>query len=189
MFRPLAIKNKTKERMLTMQNMLSEQLQDFLGLIKQLITNLLGKDAVEWANELKKLLRKEPCWAEGMINIPIEWGPDMMEVSYESIQEHIKLHEKGYHEGWRLPTEKELYLALKKMKPNGFTIDKYYWTSTPASSCDDWPSTRFSGNTNVMVIIHTYDGRGGVSCEPSINFPGRQKYPHLRLCRPIKLPE
>lgn len=65
--------------------MLSEQLQDFLGLVKQLITNLLGKDAVEWANELKKFLRKEPSWAEEMIYTPLEWSSDLGEVSIQSL--------------------------------------------------------------------------------------------------------
>jgi hypothetical protein len=45
-----------------MNTMLSEALQGFLGLLKQLLTNLLGNDAELWGNELKKFLRKEVCW-------------------------------------------------------------------------------------------------------------------------------
>lgn len=50
---------------LTMNAMLSEALQDFTGLLKQLLTNLLGNDADAWGNEFKKFLRKEPCWTNG----------------------------------------------------------------------------------------------------------------------------
>src|ERR1700679_3108373 len=45
-----------------MNAMLSEALRDFTGLLKQLLTNLLGNDADTWGNELRKFLRKEPCW-------------------------------------------------------------------------------------------------------------------------------
>lgn len=48
-----------------MNAMLSEALQDFTGLLKQLLTNLLGNDADAWGNEFKKFLRKEPCWMNG----------------------------------------------------------------------------------------------------------------------------
>ncbi len=48
-----------------MNAMLSEALQDFTGLLKQLLTNLLGNDADAWGNEFKKFLRKEPCWTNG----------------------------------------------------------------------------------------------------------------------------
>jgi hypothetical protein len=45
-----------------MDAMLREALQDFLGLLKQLLTNLLGPNGEEWGDEFKKFLRKEPCW-------------------------------------------------------------------------------------------------------------------------------
>jgi hypothetical protein len=48
-----------------MNAMLSEALQDFTGLLKQLLTNLLGNDADTWGTEFKKFLRKEPCWTNG----------------------------------------------------------------------------------------------------------------------------
>ena len=44
--------------------MLSEALQQFVGLLNQLMKNLLGNDAELWGNELKKFLRKEPCWVK-----------------------------------------------------------------------------------------------------------------------------
>ena len=48
-----------------MNALLSEALQDFTGLLKQLLTNLLGNDADTWGTEFKKFLRKEPCWTSG----------------------------------------------------------------------------------------------------------------------------
>lgn len=55
-----------------MNTMLSEALQDFTGLLKQLLTNLLGNDAELWGNEFKKFLRKEPCW-QPMVIAPREF--------------------------------------------------------------------------------------------------------------------
>lgn len=46
-----------------MNETLSDALREFTGLLKQLITNLLGNEADLWGNELRKFLRKEPCWA------------------------------------------------------------------------------------------------------------------------------
>jgi hypothetical protein len=69
-----------------MNAMLSEALRDFTGLLKQLLTNLLGNDADTWGNELRKFLRKEPCWtnsdADKLIERtfvtwkipPVNWG-------------------------------------------------------------------------------------------------------------------
>lgn len=45
-----------------MNALLSEALQEFTGLLKQLMTNLLGNDAETWGNEFRKFLRKETCW-------------------------------------------------------------------------------------------------------------------------------
>lgn len=45
-----------------MDDMLRKALRGFLGLLKQLLTNLLGDDGETWEAELKKFLRKEPCW-------------------------------------------------------------------------------------------------------------------------------
>ncbi len=45
-----------------MTQMLSDALQEFTGLLKQLITNLLGNEAEVWGNEFRKFCRKEPCW-------------------------------------------------------------------------------------------------------------------------------
>lgn len=45
-----------------MNAMLSEALQEFTGLLKQLITNLLGNEAELWGSEFRKFCRKEPCW-------------------------------------------------------------------------------------------------------------------------------
>ena len=45
-----------------MDTILSQALEGFLGLLRQLMTNLLGPNGSEWGEELKKFLRKEPCW-------------------------------------------------------------------------------------------------------------------------------
>lgn len=45
-----------------MDIMLNKALEGFLGLLRQLIINLLGPKGSEWGEELKKFLRKEPCW-------------------------------------------------------------------------------------------------------------------------------
>ena len=56
--------SQIKRKELTMKNVLSEALQEFVGLLGQLLKNLLGDDAEVWGNELKKFLRKESCWVE-----------------------------------------------------------------------------------------------------------------------------
>lgn len=69
-----------------MNKMLSEALQDFTGLLNQLMKNLLGSDAEMWGKEFKKFLRKEPCWGTptekfalladlGMIIVPDDYDP------------------------------------------------------------------------------------------------------------------
>lgn len=45
-----------------MDSILNQALEGFLGLLRQLMTNLLGPNGSEWGEELKKFLRKEPCW-------------------------------------------------------------------------------------------------------------------------------
>lgn len=48
-----------------MDTMLSKALRQFLiGPLNQLIVNLGGKNGEQWEEELKKFLRKEPCWIE-----------------------------------------------------------------------------------------------------------------------------
>jgi hypothetical protein len=48
---------------LTMDDILSQALEGFVGLLRQLLTNLLGPNGPEWRIELSKFLRKEVCWA------------------------------------------------------------------------------------------------------------------------------
>lgn len=50
-----------------MNNMLSEALREFTGLLEQLFRNLLGNDAKTWGDELKKFLRKESCWVSTIV--------------------------------------------------------------------------------------------------------------------------
>ena len=51
-----------------MENMLSKALREFTtGPLNQLIVNLGGQDGDQWEEELKKFLRKEPCWSNGQV--------------------------------------------------------------------------------------------------------------------------
>ena len=55
-----------KERRLTMKTILSKALREFTtGPLNQLIVNLGGQDGDQWEQQLKRFLRKEPCWSEG----------------------------------------------------------------------------------------------------------------------------
>ncbi len=47
-----------------MDTVLNQALEGFLGLLRQLMTNLLGPHGYEWGEELKKFLKKKPCWSE-----------------------------------------------------------------------------------------------------------------------------
>lgn len=51
-----------------MDIMLNQALEEFLGLLRQLIINLLGPHGAEWGNELKRFLRKERCWVSILID-------------------------------------------------------------------------------------------------------------------------
>ncbi len=51
------------ERRLTMNDILSQALEGFIGPLRQLMINLLGPNGPEWGEELKKFLRKEPTWS------------------------------------------------------------------------------------------------------------------------------
>lgn len=51
-----------------MDTMLSKALREFTtGPLNQLIVNLGGQDSNQWEEELKKFLRKEPCWGNGNV--------------------------------------------------------------------------------------------------------------------------
>ena len=51
-----------------MGTMLSKALREFMtGPLNQLIVNLAGHEGNEWEEELKKFLRKEPCWTNGSV--------------------------------------------------------------------------------------------------------------------------
>ena len=48
--------------------MLSKVLREFTtGPLNQLIVNLGGQEGDQWEEELKKFLRKEPCWSNGQV--------------------------------------------------------------------------------------------------------------------------
>ena len=51
-----------------MDTMLSKALREFTtGPLSQLIVNLGGQEGDQWEEELKKFLRKEPCWSNGQV--------------------------------------------------------------------------------------------------------------------------
>ena len=51
-----------------MNTMLSKALREFTtGPLNQLIVNLGGQEGDQWEEELKKFLRKEPCWSNGQV--------------------------------------------------------------------------------------------------------------------------
>lgn len=51
-----------------MNTMLSKALREFTtGPLNQLIVNLGGQEGDQWEEELKKFLRKEPCWGNGQV--------------------------------------------------------------------------------------------------------------------------
>lgn len=54
-------------RSLIMDPKLNEAVEEFVGMIRELLKNLIGKNSELWGNELKKFLRKEPCWSNGQV--------------------------------------------------------------------------------------------------------------------------
>jgi len=59
-----------------MDTMLSKALREFTtGPLNQLIVNLGGQDGDQWEEELKKFLRKEPCWSNGQVTQVAEPKP------------------------------------------------------------------------------------------------------------------
>ncbi|MBI3442321.1 MAG: hypothetical protein HY007_00940 [Candidatus Sungbacteria bacterium] len=51
-----------------MDAMLSKALREFMtGQLNQLVVNLGGQDGDEWERELKRFLRKEPCWSNAAV--------------------------------------------------------------------------------------------------------------------------
>jgi hypothetical protein len=55
---------------LTMSNMLGDALREYTGLRHQIDENLIGENGLEWAEQLKRFLRKEPCWVNGSADKP-----------------------------------------------------------------------------------------------------------------------
>lgn len=56
--------------------MLSKALREFTtGPLSQLIVNLGGQDGAEWEKQLKRFLRKEPCWSNGKDHQVVEPKP------------------------------------------------------------------------------------------------------------------
>lgn len=87
-----------------MNNMLSEALRQFVGLLEQLIRNLLGKDAETWGNELKKFLRKEPCWV-------IELKSMILKIDRSKAFDPVKF----IGAGWKIEEQDEHSLAITEL--------------------------------------------------------------------------
>jgi hypothetical protein len=151
-------------------NMLSGSLREIIGPLNQLLENLSGKNGLEWLEAIKKFLRKEPTWAEGMIYQPLRWSGDFGNVPKGRIQACVDSCNTGNSLGWRLPTEKELIRALRIKDAPGFVVGVYYWTST----------VRDDGG---IAVCYTHDGRGGCGEAPD----SRIDHIHLRLVRTIEL--
>ena len=59
-----------------MDTMLSKALREFTtGPLNQLIVNLGGQDGSQWEEELKRFLRKEPCWTNDQVTQVTEPKP------------------------------------------------------------------------------------------------------------------
>ncbi len=59
-----------QQQYLTMSNMLGDALREYTGLRHQIDENLIGENGPEWAEQLKRFLRKEPCWVNGSADKP-----------------------------------------------------------------------------------------------------------------------
>ncbi|MFA6227327.1 MAG: hypothetical protein WC631_02545 [Candidatus Paceibacterota bacterium] len=159
-----------------MQNMLSEALQEFLGLLKQLIANLLGQNGKEIGEELKKFNRGEPCWAGEMMYIPLEWAPADFQIhgGEKEVARMVVLSNEVLppERCWRVPTINELHRGLEG-RTKGFIEDVFYYSNTPED--------RQPGLGNKVLSI----SRGHI-CGSS--FHSLHNTPCLlRLCRPKKL--
>ncbi len=151
--------------------MLGVALCEASGPLKELLDRLSGKDGDQWLAEFNLFIRKDPCWADEMIYKPLEWSADYGEVGRSSVDDYIAIHKKKYADGgigWRLPTCDEVRRALRIMKPAGFTIGKYYWTSTRNSNNDD------------VEVVYAYDDKGGLGISEARIQRGSI---HLRLVR------
>jgi hypothetical protein len=164
--------------MLTMNDMLSNALREYHGLREQLDRALLGKNAEKWGKAIRTFMREEPTWTEGMIYIPLEWSLDLGPVSKKFLQDQVDFYCKMNGDGWRLPTHDELLRSMRIMRPVGFVIRIYYWTSTPSEDRDQ----------KGLEVIYTHDGRGGLgSLSDNYMSHNYQAHPHLRLCREVEI--
>jgi len=154
------------------ENMLGVTLREVRGSLKDLNDKLSGENGREMLEKFNQFLRGEPVNVEEMIYKLLEWSPDLGDVPKSLLQQHIDLYQKRYCDGsgWRLPTEGEIRRALKIMKPDGFLVGRYYWTSVKAEAG--------------TVIYYTYDGHGGLGS--SVYSGSHREKIHLRLCREIK---
>jgi hypothetical protein len=154
-----------------MNKMLSDALREYHGLREQLDRALIGPNADVWGEKLRALMRGEPVNTEGMIPIPIEISGDLG-VAYPSFfEDHIRLRDKQYGPGWKLPTYKEMHRILEAGKLTDWV---YYFTS------------KVEENNNFQVLRRHNAGLGSSSCGAS-SFT--EKNCHLCLVREVKLPE
>ena len=153
-----------------------EAIKKIDGKLETIKDRLIGEDSEKFAKELDEFLMGRPCHVEGMIYQPLVWSEDLGEVSEKSLEKYIAFHNGNRKEDgdWRLPTDLELSRALRAMKPAGFSVMIYYWSSTLSRS----------GARQI-----TYNHGGGLGSSDGSMGGCNQKHPHLRLCREIKFLE
>jgi hypothetical protein len=128
--------NKTKKQQkgkLTMNAMLSEALQEFTGLLGQLLKNLLGNDADTWGDEFKRFLRKEPCWVKSLpmsITVDCDLDPKISSGLFLTGKgtEHRKMGKitlEKRADGKLYANNKEVIRYLSPNQENGKVIDGY----------------------------------------------------------------
>lgn len=101
------------------KNMLRKALWEFLKPLIQLITNILNPESgEEWLVELKKFLRKEPCWVTAGLAIPVarEVSDDEYIVRVDRTIRPSYLPASNYKE--------EYYVQFQNSGPESFDLRK-----------------------------------------------------------------
>lgn len=173
MFCPLTKRDKTKERKLTMDNMLGISLREVRGPLDDLNKKLCGGDGRKWFKALKHFLRGEPTWTEKGDYTPLEWTEDLGSPNITNIYDETKIYSRNNGGEWRIPTVDELFRHLGR-KELGFVQFEHYWAKK---------------QDGCLELLHI-NKEGCVQRSTAVQFLAfRSHYPVLRLCRPIKLPE
>ncbi len=159
-------------------NPLDLSLRDIRGPMIDLLDKLHSNMGNVYLEELKKLLRQEPCWAEGMIYIPLEWSPDFCQCPGLNIDSMKIIYNTGNGEGWRLPSYSEVRRYIQK-KELGFKTETFYWTSESEEVAPP-------GRLRTIKVYENYENCCCSSFYKDLRVKGID-FPHLRLCRPMKI--